>query len=172
MHAVIRQFHDGMQACVRLDGGESDKFDMGQGLRRGSVLAPLLLSMFFTAVLRIAEKYFLADAAFTENMVQLQRQKNCEKIGTSRKGKLDGRRGKERKNAQRLWDMLYADDAEIVSRSSEGLQRMMTVIVTSCSSFGLTLSEAKTEILCMRTTGGGKVSRTINAAGQVNKQLG
>ena len=33
--------------------------------------------------------------------------------------------------------MLYADDAGIVSRSSEGLERMMTVIVTACSAFGL-----------------------------------
>ena len=66
--------------------------------------------------------------------------------------------------------MLYADDAGIVSRSSEGLERMMTVIVTACSSFGLTVSEAKTEIMCMQTKGGGKVSFTINAAGQVYKQ--
>ena len=66
--------------------------------------------------------------------------------------------------------MLYADDAGIVSRSSEGLERMMTVIVTACSSFGLTVSEAKTEIMCLETKGGGKVSFTINAAGQVYKQ--
>ena len=34
MLAVIRQFYDGMQACVRLgDGWCSDKFDVGQGLR-------------------------------------------------------------------------------------------------------------------------------------------
>ena len=66
--------------------------------------------------------------------------------------------------------MLYADDAGIVSQSSEGLERMMTVIVTACSSFGLTVSEAKTEIMCLKTKGGGKVSFTINAAGQVYKQ--
>ena len=46
----------------------------------------------------------------------------------------------------------------------------MTVIVTACSSFGLTVSEAKTEIVCLGTKGGGKVSFTINAAGQVHKQ--
>ena len=74
MLAVIRQFHDGMQACVRLDNEErSDKFDVGQGLRQGFVLAPLLFDMFFPAALRVAEKRFLADAAITDNMVQLQR---------------------------------------------------------------------------------------------------
>ena len=46
----------------------------------------------------------------------------------------------------------------------------MTVIVTACSSFGLTVSEAKTEIMCLETKGGGKVSFTIDAAGQVYKQ--
>ena len=76
MLTVIRQFHDGMQACVRLDDGEfSDKFDVGQGLRQGCVLAPLFSNMFFTAVLRVAEKRFLTDAAITDNMVQLQRRR-------------------------------------------------------------------------------------------------
>ena len=114
---VIRQFHDGMQVCVRLDGGEcSDKFDVGQGLRQGCVLAPLLFSTFFTAVLRVAEKRFLSDAAaITDNMVQLQQKEKSEKKGTSRTGKVDGRGRKEEEEVQRLWGMLYADDAGIVS---------------------------------------------------------
>ena len=43
--------------------------------------------------------------------------------------------------------MLYADDVGIASRSSEGPERMMTVIVTACSAFGLTVSEPKTDIM-------------------------
>ena len=36
MLAIIRQFHDGMRACVRLYDGEcSDTFDVEQGLRQG-----------------------------------------------------------------------------------------------------------------------------------------
>ena len=71
---------------------------------------------------------------------------------------------------QRLWGVLYADDAGIVSRSSEGPERMMTMIVTACSAFGLTVSEVKAEIMCLQIKGGGNVSFTINAAGQVYKQ--
>ena len=37
-----------------------------------------------------------------------------------------------------LWGTLYADDAGTVSRSPGELERMMAVIVTACSAFGLT----------------------------------
>ena len=118
------------------------------------MLAPLLFNMCFTAILCVAEKRFLADAAITDNMVQLQREEGREKKGTSRTGKIDRRRGKEGDEVQTLWGMLYADDAGIVSRSSEGLVRMMTVIVTTSSSFGLTVPEVKTEIMWLETKGG------------------
>ena len=71
---------------------------------------------------------------------------------------------------KRLKGMVYADHAGIVSRSLEELERIMTVIVTACSAFGLAVSEAKTDIMCLQTEGGGKVSFTINAAGHVYKQ--
>ena len=92
-------------------------------------------------------------------MMQLQRNmQKGEKKGTLRTGKVFGRRGKEEEEVQRLWGMLYADDAGIVSRLSEGCERMMTVILTVCSAFGLTVSEAKTDIyiLCVRKPKAGR----------------
>ena len=62
-----------------------------------------------------------------------------------------------------MWGMLYADDAGIVSRSPEGLEKMMTVIVTACAAFGLTVSESKTEIMRLQTEGGGHVPFTVTA---------
>ena len=49
--------------------------------------------------------------------------------------------------------MLYADDAGVVSRLPKQLRKMMGAIVVVCAAFGLTVSEAKTEIICLRTKG-------------------
>ena len=47
--------------------------------------------------------------------------------------------------------MLYADDAGVVSQSPELLRKMMMGgIVVVCAAFGHTVSEAKTEIVCIR----------------------
>ena len=132
MRTVIRHFHDGRRACVRLDDGEcSDMFDMKEGLRQGCVLAPLVSNTFFTAVLRVAQKRFAADKAITDSLVQLMRKKEKRKNmgGDTPAGHAD-RPGKDRK-ARTLWGMLYADDAGIVSREPNGLERMITAIVTA-----------------------------------------
>ena len=126
----------------------------------------------FTAVLRVAEKRFTADDdAIMDSMVQLLRmkkEKGGKKEGRARAGRVDGQKKEEA--AQTLRGMLYADDEGIVSRSPEGLEKMMTVIVTACAAFGLTVSEAKTGIMCLQTKGGGYVPFTVTAADQVYKQ--
>ena len=68
--------------------------------------------------------------------------------------------------------MLYADDAGVVSQSPEQLRKMMGVIVVVCVAFGLTVSEAKTEIMCLRAKGMPESTATfsVEAAGQVYNQ--
>ena len=66
-----------------------------------------------------------------------------------------------------LWGMLYADDAGVVSQSPEQLRKMMGVIVVVCAAFGLTVAEAKTEIMCLRAKGmpGSTAAFSVEAAG-------
>ena len=68
--------------------------------------------------------------------------------------------------------MFYADDAGVVSQSPEQLRKMMGVIVVVCAAFGLTVSEAKTEIMCSRTKRMPESTATfgVEAAGQVYSQ--
>ena len=57
MILVIRQFHDGVRACVRLDDRVCSRwFAVEQVLRQGCVLAPLLFNIFFAAVINVASR--------------------------------------------------------------------------------------------------------------------
>ena len=49
--------------------------------------------------------------------------------------------------------MLHADDAGVVSQSPEQLRKIMGVIMVLCEAFGLTVSEAKVEIICLNAKG-------------------
>ena len=97
-----------------------------------------------------------------DNRVRLQQKKNGKKRGPSPTAEVNDRTGQ--KEVQMAWGMLNVDDAGIISRSSKGLETMLPVIATSCAAFGQAVYEAKTEIICLQTKGGGKVSFTMNAA--------
>ena len=71
-----------------------------------------------------------------------------------------------------LWGMLYADDAGVVSQSPNNLRTMIGVIVVVCAAFGLIVSEAKTEIICLHANGmpGSTTIFSVEAAGRVYNQ--
>ena len=139
MIEVIRQFHDGMRACVRSDDGRcSEWFEVAQGLRQGCVLSPLLFNVLFAAILRVVLERFSKDTGMLANLIHLHEQPS--KVGPETALECVRRA---------IWGMLYADDACIVSRSPRGLGLMMAVFVEVFGAFGLTISESKTETMCM-----------------------
>ena len=68
--------------------------------------------------------------------------------------------------------MLYTDDVEVVSQSPEQPSKRMGVIVVICEAFGLTVSEAKIVIMCLRPKGMPESTAifSVEAAGQVYNQ--
>ena len=122
MISVIRQFHDGMRACVRLDDRVYSRwFAVEQGLCQGCMLAPLLFNIFFAAVVNVASTRFKADKGIMDALVHLRKKRGAGGRGGATVG--------ESALATPLSGILYADDAGIVSQSPEQLRKMMGVIV-------------------------------------------
>ena len=161
MIAVIRQFHDGMRACVRPDYGVClDWFEVEQGLRQGCVLSLLLFNIFFAAVLNVVLQRFSEEPAILAELVHLK------ELSTSM-----GPEPAMDYACRALWGMLYADDACIVSRSPQGLAKMIEVIVEVCRALALTVSAKKTETVCMPPPHTPRTMVRILAAGQIYKQV-
>ena len=162
--SVIRQFHDGMRACVRLDDRVCSRwFAVERGLRQGYVLAPLLFNTFFAAVINVASTHFKADKGVMDSSVHLGK----------KRGAGGGKQLPESQSfATPLGGMLYADDVGAVSQSPEQLRKMTGAIMVVCAAFDLTVSEAKTEIMCSRAKMMPESTTTfsVEAAGQVYNQ--
>ena len=73
MIEVVRQFHDGIIACVQNDDGQcSEWFNVARGLRQGCKRSPLLLNVFFVAILLVAPERFSEGADILTDLVDLQ----------------------------------------------------------------------------------------------------
>ena len=133
---------------------------MEQGLRQGCVLSPLLFNIFFAAVLNVVLQRFSEEPAILAELVHLKEPSTS--LGPE--PAMDYVR-------RAVWGMLYADDACIVSRSPQGLAKMMEVIVEVCRAFALTVSAKKTETMCMPPPRTPRTMVRIEAAGQIYKQV-
>jgi hypothetical protein len=155
---------------------------VNQGLRQGCVLAPLLFNIFFAAVLEVAKKRILADEAVSKDLVTVRSCMNSDPWNvTARTPKKKSGQKKEGEDDDtigitftKLWSMLYADDAAIVSKSEVGLAGMMSIIVKATLQFGLTVSENKTKTMYAAKKSALEVKRvtiTVIAGGQSYGQV-
>ena len=160
MIEMIPQSHDGMRTCVRSNDRRcSEWFEGAQRLRQGCVLSPLLFNVFFAAALLVAPERFSNDAGILADLIHLKEQSS--KVGPETALECVRRA---------IWGMLHADDACIVSRSPRGLGRMMAVFGEVFGTFDLTISESKTETMCMPIPRAPATKIVFNAKGQQYRQ--
>jgi len=122
---LIRSFHYGMTASVFCNGMVSDSFIVGNSVKQGCVLAPILFLIFFTMMLFVA---------FRDN-----------DDGVSIEYRLDGGifnqrrfRGR-RKVSHQLVRELFADDSALAAHTLSDAQRIMDCFTRAARRFGLTV---------------------------------
>ena len=117
MTAVIQQFHDRMRTYVRPDDGVcSDCFEVEQELRQECVLSLLLFNI-YAAVLIVVLQRFSEDTVILTELVHLKKPP----MSMGPEPAMDYVRCVG-------WSMMYADDACVVSRSPQGLAKIIEVI--------------------------------------------
>ena len=152
--AIVREFHDGMQASVQDNGEHSEPFPVSNGVKQGCVLAPTLFSLMFSAMLIDAfkEETYGVDISYRFDgggLFKPTRLKAYTKVNT------DSAR-----------DFLFADDCALNATSEEDMQASMDLFSKACKNFGLTISIAKTEVLHQPAPGSTYTAPSIKCDGQ------
>ena len=151
--AMVRQFHDGMQARVQNDEEFSEPFEVTNGVKQGCVLAPTLFSMMFSAMLMDAfqdsDTGFPIRYRFDGNIFNLRRLQAKTKVQTDV-----------------LDELLYADDMDKNASTEAKMQRAMDQVSQSCDNYDLTISTKKTEVVHQPAPGKPYNEPTITVNGQ------
>lgn len=132
--SIVTSFHEDMNGTVSYDGQTSESFGIRSGVKQGCVLAPTLFGIFFSLLL---------SAAFKDSEEGIH-------LHTRSDGKLFNlARLKAKTKVRRILvrELLFADDAAVVSHSEEHLQQLIDKFAQACNEFGLTISIKKTNVM-------------------------
>lgn len=131
---LIKSFHDGMMAQVTENGQTSAQFSVTSGTKQGCVLAPLLFSIFFSAMLHVA---------FAECQVGIP-------IDYRTDGGVFNIRRMQAKTkilSMIIRDLLFADDCALAAHNHTDMQEMVNRFSSAATRFGLKISHKKTVTL-------------------------
>ena len=123
-----------MHSTVNYNGSTSEAFKVSSGVKQGCVSAPTLFAIFFPMLLQYA---FM----------------NCREgvfLHTRSDGKLFNIArlcAKTKVTKVLIREMLFADDAAVVSHTEEGLQQLVSRLSHACKEFGLKISLKKMNVM-------------------------
>ncbi|XP_062514311.1 uncharacterized protein LOC134189930 [Corticium candelabrum] len=130
---IIRSFHDGMMAQVKLNGTLLEPISVDNGLRQGCCMAPVLCNLYVCFVME----------CWSTRVQDLS-------VGVMINYKYDTklfRRYTCNSTEMLLPDCHYADDAALLSTTRSGAMRALTGYVKTSQDFGLSLSILKTKVM-------------------------
>ena len=131
---MFQELHRDMKARVTFNGKVSDELAVDNGVKQGDIPAPTLFSIYFAMLLVYA--FQDCDKGIYIRFRTTGRVFNLRRFNT-----------KTMNISSLIRELLYADDADFVSHSSEDMQEIMDLFSRACDAFGLTISIKKTKVL-------------------------
>ena len=117
----IKSMHVESLACVRVKGGDSDRFWTDSGVRQGCIMSPCLFNVYMNVVMKKA------------------------KIGMEKRGVRFMEEGRKWK----VPSLLYANDLVLCGESEEDLRAMVGRFVELCRRRGLKVNAGKSKVMVM-----------------------
>lgn len=151
--AIVRQLHDGMLARIQDNGETTTPFSVSNGVKQGCVLAPILFSLMFSAMLTDAFKD--ADVGIGINYRTDGSVFNLRRL-----------QAKTKVSTDTINDFLFADDCALNATTEADMQHSVDLFSDACNNFGLTISTKKTEVMHQPAPGKPYVEPNITINGQ------
>ena len=131
---MIESFHADTKGTVQFNGSSSEPFEIRGGVKQGCVLAPTLFVIFVGMLLKHAFD-------ITTEEIYLRTRSDGRLFNLARL------RAKTKVRKVLIRDMLFADDAAVVTHTQEDLQSLMDCFSQACKDFGLTICLKKTNVV-------------------------
>ena len=131
---MIERLHTRMMVNVRNGGEVSDTFAITNGVKQGCVLAPMLFSIFLSAMLEEAFKD-MGDGIY------IQSRQNADLFTVAHF------RAKTKNTNILVTELLFADHSALIAHSAEEIQRIVDAFANASSKFGLKINIKKTEVM-------------------------
>ena len=119
LQSMIASFHTDTKGTGQFNGSSSEPFEIRSGVKQGCVLAPTLFGIFFGMLLKHA-----FDT--TTERIYLHTRSDGRLFNLARL------RAKTKVRKVLIRDMLFADDAAVVTHTQEELQSLMDCFSQAC----------------------------------------
>ena len=126
MLKVVKSFHVGMQAVVRVGATLSDSFEVRNGLRQVCILATTLFNLYFSAVV----------ASWRRGCAEA----GADVLFQPGKKLISKRTAKSRLSVVRVTESKFADDVALYTTSRGNLESVAKSFVGKADEWGLTVS--------------------------------
>jgi len=141
MLGIIRSFHEGMYAGVRVGSTVSDRFEVRNGLRQGCTMAPTLFNIYFNAMV----------ASWRDRSVGA----GVTVLFKHGRRLVGDRTAKSRLERVKVTESQFADDLALYAASRAVFESAGKGFVLEAGRFGLTVSLPKTKGMAVGAGSGG-----------------